>query len=435
MARNRWSLHAVLQKLPACYKMDRHQTVTATAFRKKPVWFNLINRAWRSTYFLGTKINLTKDHLIKLARKRTGLHSFGNDFWEEPLVQMLDSIEGEAQLSPAGRFITQTRLTGLLAIRLRAENDFKKYPQILQQELYPVQLICGLQRTGTTKLQRLLAADPDNRVLLSWEAINPVPLSDDPSEKQKRIQEARISERALQLMAPGFFAIHPVEHQQPEEDILLLDTTFMSTTTEATMHVPSYAAWLEKTDQTIAYQYMIKLLKYLQFQRPAKRWVLKSPHHLEFLDIISKEFDAVHFIWTHRDISNSLPSFLSMVAHSQSIFSESVSTGVVAQHWVRKTAYMLSRGIAFRKSHPAQPFTDVFYDQLVTDPIAVLSAIYQRHGQISKVLREQFLQAGLRHRQFKYGMHSYCLEDFGWSSEQVKRDFQFYTTFLNTLSN
>lgn len=415
--------------------MDSHQTVTASGFRKKPAWFNLLNRAWRSTYFLGAKISLNKDHLIKLARKKTGLHSFGNDFWEEPLVQMLHSIEGEAQLSPAGRFITQTRLTGLLAIRLRAENDFKKYPQILEQEIYPVQLICGLQRTGTTKLQRLLAADPDNRVLLSWEAINPVPLSDDLSEKRQRIRAARISERALQLMAPGFFAIHPVEHQQPEEDILLLDATFMSTTTEATMHVPSYAAWLEKTDQTLAYQYMIKLLKYLQFQRPAKRWVLKSPHHLEFLDIIEKQFDAVHFIWTHRDIVDSLPSFLSMAAHSHSIFSESVSPALVAQHWVRKTAYMLSRGLAFRKAHPDQNFTDVFYDQLVTDPMAVLSIIYKMQGQISPALHERFIQTGLQQKQFKYGMHSYCLEDFGWSSEQVKKDFQFYISFLNTLSS
>jgi len=211
--------------------MTQQRTVTSKSFNEKPFWFSLINSIWGSTYFLGTKIKLEKDHLIKLARKQTGLQSFGKDFWDEPLDHLLYSVNNEAELSPVGRFITQQRLVGMLSIRLRAENDFKKHPEILEQELYPVELICGLQRTGTTKLQRLLAADPENRVLLSWEAINPVPLSEQPNEKDKRIKAALLSEKALKLIAPGFFSIHPVEYEKPEEDILLLDNTFMSTTT------------------------------------------------------------------------------------------------------------------------------------------------------------------------------------------------------------
>ncbi len=200
-----------------------------------------------------------------------------NDFREEPLDRLIDSINHEAELHPVGRFITRERLTGLLAIRLRAENWFKKYPEILEQELYPVSLICGLQRTGTTKLHRLLAADPDNRVLSSWEALNPVPLNEDPNETAKRMKAARISEKALRLMAPGFFSIHPVEYEKPEEDILLLDTTFLSTTPEATMHVPSYAAWLEQTDQSYAYQYTAKLLKLLAIPATCKEMGTEKP--------------------------------------------------------------------------------------------------------------------------------------------------------------
>ncbi len=61
-------------------------------------------------------------------------------------------------------------------------------------------------------------------------------------------------------MTPGFFAIHPVEHLAPEEDILLLDVSFLSTTPEATTHVPSYSGWLEKTDQSLAYDYGSRLI-------------------------------------------------------------------------------------------------------------------------------------------------------------------------------
>jgi len=414
--------------------MIRQRTVTATAFKDKPFWLSWINGAWRSTYFLGTKIKLEKDTLIKHARRRTGLHAFGNEFWEEPLDRLLDSVNHEAELTPVGRFITQQRLLSMLSIRLRAEHDFKRYPEILEQELYPVQLICGLQRTGTTKLQRLLAADPENRVLLSWEALNPVPLSDARNEQERRIKSARLSEQALKLMAPGFFSIHPVEHLQPEEDILLLDNTFMSTTPEATMYVPAYADWLEKTDQTMAYEYMIKLLKYLQVQRPAKRWVLKSPHHMEHLSTIKKVFNQVQYIWTHRDIMDSLPSFLSMVAHSQSIFSNAVTVDRVTQHWVRKTVFMLSKGIEFRKTNPDQQFTDVFYNDLVESPNEVLDAIYKVRGPITPELKQRFMKNEKENKQNKYGTHTYHLENFGLTKPQIESQVQFYSDYLTTLA-
>ncbi len=82
---------------------------------------------------------------------------------------------------------------------------------------------------------------------------------------------------------------------------------------------------LEKTDQSYAYEYAIKLLKLLQCQRPAKRWILKSPHHLEFMNLIAGKIPEVRFFWTHRNPLESIPSFMSMMAHSRSIFSDKVS--------------------------------------------------------------------------------------------------------------
>jgi hypothetical protein len=413
--------------------MSRQQTVTSINFKNMPSWFRLVNSAWKGSYLLGTKIKLDKDHLIRLARKRTGLHSFGDEFREEPLDILIDSINHEAELHPVGRFITQERLTGLLAIRLRAEKWFKKYPEILEQELYPVSLICGLQRTGTTKLHRLLSADPENRVLSGWEAINPVPLNEDPKEVVHRIKVARVSEKALRLMAPGFFSIHPVEYEKPEEDILLLDTAFLSTTPEATMHVPSYAAWLERTDQSYAYRYCVKLLKLLQYQRPAKRWVLKSPHHMEFLGLANRHFGRVHFIWTHRNILESLPSFIIMVAHSQAIFSDQVSLDRVAGHWVKKTGYMLSKGIEFRKTNPGAKFTDVFYKDLVASPMSVLDELYRDGPSIFPELYQRFLDADRQNAPNRYGTHQYNLEDFNFNSDELNRTVSLYNDFLKTI--
>ncbi|MBU2652208.1 MAG: sulfotransferase [Bacteroidetes bacterium] len=415
--------------------MKNKATVRPGDFNKQPLWFKALNDVWRGTYFLGTQIRLEKDDIIKSARKLTGLYDLGSDFLDEPLDRMLWSINHEAQLHPVGRFISKQRLVNLLAVKLRAEYWFKKHPEILDQPLYPVWLITGLQRTGTTKLQRLLAADPDNRVLASWEAINPVPLNDDFRLKEKRIKKAWMSEKALRLMAPGFFAIHPVEHLAPEEDILLLDVTFLSTTPEATMHVPSYASWLESIYQAPAYEYGMKLLKFLQWQKPAKRWVLKSPHHLEFLPLVHKYFQDVRILWTHRDVHRSIPSFLSMMAHSRMIFSNNVSLQGVAAHWVRKSGYMLNKGLDFRTSdHKEGLFTDILYNDFLEDSLKSLTKIYGDNGGINEGLSERFRHAELINPPGKYGLHEYDIRDFDLSPDDIDKHTADYQHFIKDVS-
>jgi len=438
-------------------------------FRKNPVWFRAANRVWKVSYFLGTKIRLDKDDLLKTAKNRTGLTDFGDDFFDEPLSRLLFSIEQEANLHPIGRFIARERFIGLLSIRLRAEYYFRKYPAILEQEIYPAWIILGLQRTGTTKLQRLLAVDPSHRVIPSWEVINPVPLDLNYFDKQPhnkatrfnhsinpasgilspsmdgqvpslfwaypdpdRIKIARTSVKALKLMSPGFFAIHPIDVIQPEEDILLLDVSFLSTTPEAMMHVPSYASWLESTDQSEAYQYASKLLKLMQWVKPAHRWILKTPHHLEFPHLIEKYFGPVRFLWPHRKIYESVPSFLSMVTYNRMIFSSDVNVNQVAGHWVRKTGYMLEKALQYRFSgNNDQKFLDLRYDDLITDPMGQLANIYNINGGISPEMTEAFQIHERENQTRKHGKHLYSLRDFGLTEADIDKHTSHYQQFIS----
>jgi hypothetical protein len=320
---------------------------------------------------------------------------------------------------------------------LRAEHYFKKYPEILEQPLYPVMVIIGLQRTGTTKLHRMLAGDPENRALASWEALNPAPINGEMKSGEKRIKIAKLNENALKIMSPGFFAIHPVEHLAPEEDVLLLDVSFLSTTAEAIMHVPSYSDWLEKTDQSPAYEYMVKLLKLLQWQRPAKRWVLKTPHHLEFLSLTEKHFGDVQFIWTHRNVQECIPSFLSMVAHSRILFSNEVDANEVARHWIRKIGYMLSQAMDYRlKNAHNNHITDVLYMDLVSDSQGVLKRIYQKQNlEFTPGLQNTFELAEKSNPRGKYGYHHYAHEDFRIDKDYIDQFTMPYQMFQKNLKN
>lgn len=416
--------------------MSNDKLIQSIDFNKNPLWFKALNGVWKSTYPLGTNIKLDKDKLIQSARNHTGLKDFGKDFWDEPLERMLDSINKEAQLHPIGKFITKKRIENLLSVRLRAEDCFKKHPEILEQELYPVTVIVGLQRTGTTKLHRMMASDPDTRALLSWEAINPSPLNGDAKTSVDRIKMARMSEKALKVMSPGFFAIHPVEHLAPEEDVLLLDVSFLSTTAEATMNVPSYSQWLENTDQSSAYEYAAKLMKFLQWQRPAKRWVLKTPHHLEFLDLATKYFNDVQFVWTHRDALEAIPSFLSMVSYSRILFSDKVEPYDVAQHWVKKIGYMTSQAIDFRNKNKEAKFIDVSYLDLIQDSLPIMKRIYNARGiEINSELEETFRNTEQINPKGKYGVHKYKVEDFGIDQQFITDQTDHYQKFQKTLFN
>ncbi len=403
-----------------------HVTSVSYDHPYRPAPVALFNAVGRGLERLGVRADLSVDGLLAAACRVERIDAFGDRSFVGPLRLLLDSVEREARLSPLGRLVTRTRLIGLLRNRLRMEALLERHPGIARTPLPPVILITGLQRTGTTLLHRLLAADTDNRALLSWEAINPLPPVR-PGQRDKRERVARTSCRALTFLAPDFFAIHPVEHDAPEEDVLLLDYALLSTVPESTLHVPSYSRWVETQDHRPAYEYMASLVRILQRQRPGRRWILKSPHHLEFLDAFLAVFRDVVVVQTHRDPVTTLASFSSMISHGRGIFSDEVDPRGIGTSLLRKTARMVSRGMATRRTMAEELFVDVYYEELVRDPIRQIERIYERCGVTlhsrARAAMERSLDAN---QQYRYGRHQYRLGYFGLTEEMVRERFSEY---------
>lgn len=393
---------------------------TSTNYRRpyRPLAVSTLNAAAR---LLGLPNRLDAEKMRARARSRTGLRDFGDEWFLEPLAVLVDAINAEAELTPLGQWIQKARLTGALAKRLRVEHLLRQRPEIRDIDLGRIIVIAGLQRTGTTTLHRLIGAHPRARVLLAWEALDPLP-----SPSRIRIRRARMAERAVAYMAPEFFAVHPIEHDAPEEDILLLDLCFMSQSPEAVMHVPSYANWLEGQDHTKAYEYLRTLMKVLHWQRPGEFWVLKTPHHAEHLDVILRVFPEAIVVQTHRDPQMIVPSFCSMVAHGRGMLSDRVDTREIAAHWAGKMRRMMELSIETRKTAGSR-FVDVSYYDLLNGPMAELRRIYRRANiAFDEVARKAAAQAVGENRQHRYGRHRYGLGDFGLTPESVERCFSFY---------
>ena len=374
--------------------------------------------AFAGAFGFGASLNF--DKIIKKARSNTNLHEFGSDFNEASLRKIISTANAEAKLHPFGVMMLKEKLISQLENRLWAEYWFRKYPEILEQELLPVVLITGMQRTGTTKMQRLLSGFPEARALLSWEALYPAPLGAK-DEMEKRISRTRRNEKAVRWISPTFHAIHPIHTHEPEEDVLLLDVHFMSSSLEAILNIPSYAHWLSQQDHKQAYVYETKLLKLLQWRRTGKFWVLKSPHHLEYLPIIDKVFSDLHIIWMHRPIEECMPSFFSMLYYSRSMFSGEVDKYAVLSQWTQKLTSMLHEGLNYRADNPGR-IIDVSFDDFIKSESKVIESIIEQIPFISP----KALKFKDKTKQRYVSNHQYNLEDWGINLKDLHNRFDFY---------
>jgi len=366
--------------------------------------------------------------LIRQAKRKTGLSDFGDDGHLEALQVLVESINNEARLTPTGRVIQKSRLAGALIQRLRIQDLLRRHPEIDDIDLGPVIAITGLQRTGTTLLHRLLYSHSQIRGISGLEALMPVAAPGSAERtKRARKRQAMLAERTISYLSPDFMAVHPIDREQPEEDVLLLDLNFMSQSAEAILHVPSYSRWLQNQDHTATYEYFRRVLKVLTWQQPAPAWVIKTPHHLEYLDVLLKVFEGVTVVQTHRDPRVAVSSFCSMVAHGRGMFTDYVDPAEIGRHWGDKTHRMVDWAMKVRAETPEGRFVDVSYYDLTRDPIAQLRRIYEVAGvdfdDEARDLAEQYVAANPQNR---FGKHNYRLEHFSLSQQAMDETFAAY---------
>ncbi|OHD70949.1 MAG: hypothetical protein A2W19_08265 [Spirochaetes bacterium RBG_16_49_21] len=394
---------------------------------------NFVGRMIRK--IIRTRPSFNEDSLCAAAVRKTGLSDFGEKSFKQRMRLLIESLDHEARLHPFGRFMVKQNLVRFLTNRLRIEDACRKHPEIMEIRMQDPVFIVGLQRTGTTMLHRLLAADTENfRFLASWEAINPAPFASNrrAGGHDPRVNAALLGQKALKYLAPDFFAIHPVDALGPEEDCMLFDFDFWSTVPEATMRMPGFSRWLEDQDHSAAYQYYKKLLKFLYWQNPRGRWILKTPQHMEHFREIFSVFPNAKIIQTHRDPLRVVASFCSMVSHAYGIFSDEVDPWEIGSHWSRKALQMVNHSMEIRRRISADHFIDVPYAGLISDPAGVMRRIYEF---LAVPFTPEIESSALRwvgdNPQHRHGRHTYRLEDFGLAPAEIQREFAAYRTQFN----
>jgi hypothetical protein len=225
---------------------------------------------------------LSADPLVEQATAATGLDDFGGDTWREGLDRLLDSLRREARLSELGVAVVSDEVVGYLTSRLEVVAERTRHPEIAEAPVEPPIVIIGQGRTGTTILYDLLAQDPATRVPLTWEVERPCPPPETATyETDPRIEEVDARLAGIDLVLPGFRAMHPMGARLAQECVRITALEFRSFIFPTQYRVPSYARWLlDEADMAPAYQWHRTFLQHLQFRHPARRWLVKSPGHI-----------------------------------------------------------------------------------------------------------------------------------------------------------
>ncbi|MGB8650514.1 MAG: sulfotransferase [Mycobacteriales bacterium] len=373
---------------------------------------------------------LKVDDLLAAAKAKAGSDELADDWFLEPLGVLVAALNTEAGLSELGRQMTERRLTALLVDRLRLRAFQKAHPEVGDVEVQVAAEICGLPRTGSTLLHRLLAASPQLTSTLSWECSYPLPFPDEsPAAEIRKAKAKKMMDLFLEL-SPDFGDIHTVVWDGPEEDVLLLDRTFTAMSWDSFYWVPSYGIWLRQYDQSKAYGELREWLQVLQWQdrtRDGKKWVLKSPHHLTAADTVLDEFPDCKIVMTHRSPTSAVPSYASMVQAMTSQYSDTVDPKAIGQYWNDRFRECLT-GFAEVRARRPERFVDVPFKATVAEPLETATRVLSELGlQVSPADLKAFEDYLEVNRQERHGSHSYTAEDFGLSTEQLERDFSFYT--------
>jgi len=370
------------------------------------------------------------EDLLQAARTRTGLSDFGDMWFLEPMKHYVAAANAQARLTPEG-FAGQTEvIVKGLASRLRMIEDIRQHPEIKDEQVEVAGIILGLPRTGSTIFHRLLASAPGMTAIRWFEAQNYAPFPDEePGNPAGRRAYAQAMIDGWLQLSPELASIHPLDPEAPDEEILIIGQLFVSTMVEAMTFVPSFADWLDTYDQSHGHEDLKTILKYLQWQDPARRgckWILKSPSNLPYTEVAARAFPGAVLIMTHRDPLDVVPSYISMECALYKLNSHH-SDQEVAQFWFPRLTRWIKAFEAARARIGEERFIDIDYREVARNPLHQAERVLARMG----IPVDARIEAGLA--EFMAGntreqrpVHAYSLDRFGLDEAAIAEAFADY---------
>lgn len=411
--------------------MNNSPLPPATAFRPLHLKWMMasLGAAWKANILPPPRLDA--EELRHMAEKATGLsHDPDREFFDRQLGILLPALREEACLSPFGRLIAEGTLLKIMKERLWFARIMAEHPEIDRIELAPPIVVVGPMRSGSTRMQRLLACDPAFTALQLYESSCPVPSPAAFRARARGRRDPRITliNRALWLLTsinPAVAHIHPTGAIEVDEELGMNEQSLSGALIEAQRRVPNFARHCEQHSQLPAYRHMLRLLKLRSwFARidPARPLVLKTPQHMQDLAALHAIFPHARLIFLHRDPVSVVASSASLAWNQMVIQSDAVDPVWVGQEWLHKTAHRLRITDEIRPTIPRENQLDVEYGAMNADWKSGMRRIYRFLGRelTPDVLARMERYIEHARRQHGYQHHRYTPEAFGLRAGEIR---------------
>lgn len=288
------------------------------------------------------------------------------------LAILCQSLEAEARLNPLGRTCAHGQLVRIIRQRLHLGALWQRQPHLLKTQIAPPIIVVGQMRSGTTRVHRLLAADPAHASTRFCDSWNPLPRHPD-----LRPLWSGLSLALARWLNPWLDTIHPFGTTRADEELGWLAAALNHCAYEAQWRIPAFSHFSEGRDTAPVYREFARLFRTdSAFHRNTHRpRVMKVPQFAEDLPALLAQFPDARLVFTSRGDDEVANSSVSLLANQMAMQSDAVDLDWIKSEAARKIALRSNRmSDALRRI--GGPVAHVDFSELDCDWQGVVCRIY-----------------------------------------------------------
>lgn len=296
--------------------------------------------------------------------------------FRERFSRIIASLEAEADLNPLGRAMAWGQLSRVVKNRLALGALWLERPQLLETSLPAPIIVIGHMRSGTTRIHKLLAADPAFSHTRYCDAYHPVPSRFGMGRLVSAFELAMLG-----WLNPWMQSIHPMAPAAVEEELAWISAALHHSIYESQWHIPSFSAWSEARDPAPVYRELRRILQTDAAIRGLadKPRVMKVPAFAEDLETILALFPDARLVLATRDHEAVLRSAVSLAANQMAVQSDTCDLAAIEARWRHKIALRDARTAAALEGWQG-PVAHASFDELNADWEGAMARVYAALG-------------------------------------------------------
>lgn len=296
--------------------------------------------------------------------------------FRERLERLCTAVRDEADLNALGQAMAWGQLSRVVKNRLAFGQLWIEKPELRETQLAPPIIVIGHMRSGTTRIHKLLAADPAHSHTRYQDAYHPVPAVPGLNRVKAAFELAMLG-----ALNPWMQSIHPMAAGEVEEELAWISAALHHSIYESQWHIPSYSEWSEARDPEPVYREFVRILRSDAANRDIveKPRVMKVPAFAEDLNTLLDLFPDARLVVAGRDRVEVHRSAVSLCANQMAVQSDSRDIELIEGLWWHKIALREGR-MAARLAEWSGPIARMEFSALGEDWVREITRCYDELG-------------------------------------------------------